>query len=461
MKNKFFAALTAVSLAVGATLAPAHEIMPFDISAYAAETSVNAPKASRSSGTLTVTGSIKIKLSCKTKDADIYYSLNGAKYRRYTKSITISKNSTLKIYSKADGMKSKTVTYNYKLTPKINVSLKEGEYDEPQNIKLSSPISGVKFYYTLDGSKPTKKSALYNAKGIDMEETSTLRLLAVKSGWQSRYVTKNYIINNLTISDSKENSDGGSLLDKYEDKYCYSQLSSSQKKVYAQLFKAAENHSAAIDLEKLGININQLELEAAYWAFDYDNPQFYWLGNGYGYSIYPNGKVATVEITYSRTKKEAAALKESFDKAAEQIISEAIQKDDIFERVRVLHDGLVNMTKYTVSGGDYVSEADGPLVYGKALCEGYSKAFMYLCQSIGIPCICVIGTSNGVGHMWNMAYINDSWYHVDVTWDDPVSPTGEDLLNDDYFCVSTSTIRSDHRIKNPFTIPSAANDYKG
>ncbi len=451
MKQRFLTIFTAVSVAVGAMIAPANNIPALETNAYAAKTTVSVPKANRSSGTFTVTGSIKVKLSCKTKGASIYYSLNGAKYKRCTKSITISKNSTLKVYAKADGVKSKTVTYTYKLAPKINISLKEGEYDEPQNVKLSSPVSGVKFYYTLDGSKPTKNSKLYDAKGIDIEKTSTLRLMSVKSGWETRYVTKNYTINV---------PDDGSTLGSYKNKYCYSQLNTAQKKVYALLFETAAEHGGTIDLEKLGVNIKQNELEKAYWAFDYDNAQFYWLGNGYSYGVYPDGTTATVEIAYSRTKKEAAAIKDTFDAAAGKIISKALQKEDEFERVRVLHDELINMTKYTLSGGAYISEADGPLVYGKALCEGYSKAFMYLCQSIGVPCICVIGTSGG-GHMWNMAYIDGDWYHVDVTWDDPVTNTGEDVLRDDYFCVSTDTITEDHVIQNIIATPKADKDYEG
>lgn len=454
MKHKFLAVFAAVSVAVSAMLAPANDIPALETSAYAAKTTVSAPKANRSSGTFTVTGSIKIKLSCKTEGAGIYYSLNGAKYKRYTKSITISKNSTLKVYAKADGVKSKTVTYTYKLSPKINFSLKEGEYDEPQNVKLSSPVSGVKYYYTLDGSKPTKNSKLYDAKGIDIEKTSTLRLMSVKSGWETRYVTKNYTVNVPEMS-----GDDGSMLSSYKNKYCYSKLNNAQKKAYALLFKAAAEHGGTINLEKQGISINQTELEKAYWAFDYDNPQFYWLGNGYSYGVYSDGTTATIEIDYSRTKNEAAAIKDEFDAAAEKIISKALQKEDEFERVRVLHDELINMTKYTLSGGAYISEADGPLVYGKALCEGYSKAFMYLCQSIGVPCICVIGTS-GEGHMWNMAYIDGDWYHVDVTWDDPLSNTGEDVLRDDYFCVSTDTITEDHVIKNIVAIPKADKDYE-
>lgn len=60
--------------------------------------------------------------------------------------------------------------------------------------------------------------------------------------------------------------------------------------------------------------------------------------------------------------------------------------------------------------------------------------------------------------MWNMVRIGSLWYHVDVTWDDPVSNSGP-MLRYDYFLVSDSTIRADHTIDNPFAVPSAPNNY--
>ena len=59
------------------------------------------------------------------------------------------------------------------------------------------------------------------------------------------------------------------------------------------------------------------------------------------------------------------------------------------------------------------------------VCEGYSKAFQYLCDNSRFSCndiyaICVTGTvrftNNGGGHMWNVVHMNDGYnYLVDVT----------------------------------------------
>ncbi len=66
---------------------------------------------------------------------------------------------------------------------------------------------------------------------------------------------------------------------------------------------------------------------------------------------------------------------------------------------------------------------------GKAVCEGYSLLFYYMCKSNGIDCKIVTGDYNqqlsGKGsdpHAWNMVYLQDSietspeWYSVDATF---------------------------------------------
>ena len=55
----------------------------------------------------------------------------------------------------------------------------------------------------------------------------------------------------------------------------------------------------------------------------------------------------------------------------------------------------------------------------KVVCEGYAKAFRYLCDCSGIECLLVTGTmigGTGAGaHMWNVVTLNGNNYLVDVT----------------------------------------------
>ena len=37
----------------------------------------------------------------------------------------------------------------------------------------------------------------------------------------------------------------------------------------------------------------------------------------------------------------------------------------------------------------------------------------------------------------NNIYIDNEWKHLDLTWDDPVTNTGKNLLKYDYFLINT------------------------
>ena len=76
---------------------------------------------------------------------------------------------------------------------------------------------------------------------------------------------------------------------------------------------------------------------------------------------------------------------------------------------------------YTGGYGDpwqliYVFDGDPDT---NVVCEGYSKAFQYLCDLGGLDCICVSGTMAGGtgagGHMWNVVTLGGKNYLVDVT----------------------------------------------
>lgn len=76
---------------------------------------------------------------------------------------------------------------------------------------------------------------------------------------------------------------------------------------------------------------------------------------------------------------------------------------------------------YTGGYGDpwqliYVFDGDSGT---NVVCEGYAKAFQYLCDLGGLDCISVTGTLSGAsgsgGHMWNIVTLEGANYLVDVT----------------------------------------------
>ncbi|WP_196805801.1 leucine-rich repeat domain-containing protein [Butyrivibrio sp. WCD2001] len=113
---------------------------------------------------------------------------------------------------------------------------------------------------------------------------------------------------------------------------------------------------------------------------------------------------------------DADAVNATLNQAAGIAASVAGCEDN--EKVRVLHDHLVNNCSY-VSNATNKQVAYGALVEGGAVCEGYARAFALLCHMSNVECVLQYGRSMGMDHAWNLVKLQDGeWYEVDATWDD-------------------------------------------
>ena len=251
-----------------------------------------------------------------------------------------------------------------------------------------------------------------------------------------------------------------SILDDYTKKWAYNTLSKSNQQAYADIFNGALNNQATISLRNT--NMTESDLKKVFWACDYDNPLLLNIDGGYYYS-YSSRNGWSISINYGKTASQTTQALKKVEETTADVIAEAKKLSSDYDRVKLFHDWIINRTEYVSTGNKYISETDGPILHGEALCEGYSRAFEYLCQSIGIECVCIAGTATSSvasgNHMWNMVKVDGKWYHIDVTWDDPISTSGKPVLRYDYFLISDAQIRKDHTINNAFTVPTAPSNY--
>lgn len=138
------------------------------------------------------------------------------------------------------------------------------------------------------------------------------------------------------------------------------------------------------------------------------------------------------------------------------IVSELITEDmSDYTRALKLHDWLIYNANYDTTYTNY--DASGVLLKGTGVCDSYGRAYLMLCTAAGVECIYISGIagddpdqSNWENHGWNMVKLNGSWYHVDCTWDDPVTQSGNGgAENHKYFCVDDETLAKDHRWNRP------------
>lgn len=106
------------------------------------------------------------------------------------------------------------------------------------------------------------------------------------------------------------------------------------------------------------------------------------------------------------------------------------------EKIKVVHDYIINHTKYDQDGTySNNNKAVGALIDGYAICSGYSDATSVLLDMLGIPNIKI----SSLTHVWNLVYVDDTWLHLDLTWDDPIS-SKKDVLSHDYFLITTDKL---------------------
>jgi hypothetical protein len=124
-----------------------------------------------------------------------------------------------------------------------------------------------------------------------------------------------------------------------------------------------------------------------------------------------------------------------------------------------IHDYLVTHTNY-VENNDSSYNAYNTLINGQAVCSGYAECFKTFMDMLGIENTTISGIASGQPHIWNEVLLDGDWYQVDVTWDDPVLSSTEDVQNatdtlntDDfadkatdhaYFNISDTDMSSDH-----------------
>lgn len=176
-----------------------------------------------------------------------------------------------------------------------------------------------------------------------------------------------------------------------------------------------------------------------------------------------------LEFTYTKDGTTARAHYEALEQKATAIIQSVIKPGmSDYEKELAIHNYIINHSKYDVSAlskGSVSPEsftAYGVLVLGKGVCEAYAEAFKYLMDKVGIPCSIVVGTSHGSSHAWNIVNLEESYYQVDLTWDDPVMEDGSDVLTHVYFNLPDSEMAIDHiwdRSKYPLCTSDTYNYY--
>ncbi len=269
-------------------------------------------------------------------------------------------------------------------------------------------------------------------------------------------------------------------------RHLYEQLDSTAKTIYDKLYGNTENLKTGTYRVEFGNEFQTLlskdggdkelkkQYQSAIEALIYENPEIFYLDatnmfiniekttkiTGVKYNVYiDNGTKANYLADGYKNKQEIDEHQTKIEQVRDYILSNLNGKSD-YEKIRLIHDYLRDTIEYdsTLSRNNSY-DIYGALVSRMCVCEGYAKAFQYLMNEIGIDNVIVIGTgTNSSGqtenHAWNYVKLNEDWYAVDITWDDPIV-IGDGILPEkskyQYFLKGSETMNQNHVTSGKFT----------
>ena len=98
------------------------------------------------------------------------------------------------------------------------------------------------------------------------------------------------------------------------------------------------------------------------------------------------------------------------------------------------------------------------MINGEAVCSGYTESFKTFMDMLGIENYTISGKAGNEQHIWNVVKLDNDWYQVDVTWDDPVG-SSQEYIDHSYFNISDSDMAIDHTWTSDINDANPANGY--
>lgn len=246
----------------------------------------------------------------------------------------------------------------------------------------------------------------------------------------------------LSMSASAKISPYSSSPVKASDIKSFDDLTSSQLECAEIIIQGLMNYESQIDIERYGLSYEQFV--RMYWYIIMTRPDLFWINPRKNHVEYmTSGIVKTFLPTYLIKSTDYKDAQDDFDEAVEKILDGVEDEWSDLEKILYVHDYIAANSTYDTSA-TYKDTAYGALVKQKADCEGYSRAFLYIMNELGIECLCVSCDKSSLSeaHTWNMVKCDGNWYHVDVTWDDPTNLSSiKNQVHHDYFMVSDAAIK--------------------
>lgn len=197
------------------------------------------------------------------------------------------------------------------------------------------------------------------------------------------------------------------------------------EELYECIVSSLEEGNLTVDVSEYGMKVSQIS-DVTQDIHDRE-PQLFYIKGGCRYS-YSGNNVYTLNFSYSitdETEREAAIkfVNDELDK----IVATLPTGLDDYEKALYFNDYLCVNYQYDTDFEIY--DVYNMLKNKKGVCQAYTGVYDLLLERVGIT----NSTAATSDHIWNLIEFNNEWYHIDVTWDDPIEDTFGRACHDNFF----------------------------
>ena len=149
----------------------------------------------------------------------------------------------------------------------------------------------------------------------------------------------------------------------------------------------------------------------------------------------------TINVEKSYTNDNINSVNQKIEEISSEIIHDDMSNK---EKIIAFHDYIIDHTVYdsayvTTNLNDIDNpshKAIGPLFFGTSLCGGYADVMAIFLNKLNIPNYRI----SSAEHIWNFVYLDNNWYHLDLTWDDPVTDDGSNIRLNTFLLITTDQL---------------------
>lgn len=164
--------------------------------------------------------------------------------------------------------------------------------------------------------------------------------------------------------------------------------------------------------------------------------------DSWSYSV--NGYKGWLHIEINTVYRTSMEEEESLDKIVNNIMATII-KDNMndFEKIKAIHDYIILNSEYSLNTTNSAFSPYTLVTEGKGVCSAYALLAYKMLSKCNIEAYIVEGETTQA-HAWNLVKLDNKFYHIDTTWDDPIEDR-KGLVQYTYFLTSDAYMSKDHK----------------